>query len=114
MSETDIVVEGRFSKESGEFRTQPRLSPEDREALRALNQSPYWKRYRQLLIATKEAHMLALIAMRDPNDMIKEAGLIAGLNLSINMLPVLCLESDKAEKKAIETGPRNDLGFKPG
>lgn len=65
------------------------LTAEDMEVLQTLNQSPYWKFYRDLLIKAKEAYFNSTLAMKDPNEMVKNVGFVAGVNFAINQLPVI-------------------------
>jgi hypothetical protein len=112
-TETPVTAEAGFD-DKGDFRVGHRIDAEHYETLKVLMNSPGWKLYRQILINTKEAFSGAIMAMSDPNSMVKTVGMMAGLNMSINQLPVLCADYDKAMKKALEKAEKKEVPFKRG
>lgn len=113
MTEVQIDIETARNK-TGELRVAYKLTPEDFENLKALQESPHWKVYRALLIRTKDAHFDALLSLVDTNPIVKQMGMIAGLNLAINTLPVLCAEYNKAHQKKLEKDSSASVPFKRG
>lgn len=99
---------------NGELRVSLKLQAEDYEFLKSLNNSPYWKFYRKLLLQSKDAYFNSILGMKDTNEMIKAVGIVAGINLAVNQLPVLCLEYDRAQQKALEKENKKEVPFKRG
>jgi hypothetical protein len=84
------------------------------EMLKTLEASPYWKFYRQLLLKSKDAYFNSVLPMTDPNQVLKQVGIVAGINFAINSIQVLCMENDKQSQKAIEKNTKVDVPFKRG
>lgn len=78
------------------------LTAEEYEQLRALNQSPFWKFYRELLIKIKDAQFLSILPEDNPNKVLKGMGMVAGINLAINQLPMLVSQHDASIKRKQE------------
>lgn len=47
-----------------------------------------------MLIKAKEAYVNSILPMKDPNDMLKHVGIVAGINFAINQLPLLVAQYD--------------------
>lgn len=78
-----------------------KLTAEDYEMLRTLNGSQYWKHYRGILLKAKEAYFNSVLPMKDPNEMMKHIGIVAGINFAINQLPILVAEHDAKVRKKV-------------
>lgn len=81
----------------------PKLSPEDKEKLIALQSSSQWKLYRQILMAIKGGHSQSLIQMEDTNKVFKTLGQIAGLNLAVVQLDLIVEQIKKARQVQAES-----------
>ncbi len=113
--EIDLTKEPSVLKDSnGDIRIAMKLTAEDYEFLKSLNNSPSWKYYRQLLIQMKDGYFNAILGMSGTNEMVKTVGIVAGLNAAINQLPVLCHQYDEAKKRKVEKEVKKEVPFKRG
>jgi hypothetical protein len=78
------------------------VTPEIIEELRTLRESHFWKRYRELLINAKEAYFQSCLPENETNKLLKTIGMVAGINFTINQLPILIDTYDAARKKEAE------------
>lgn len=93
-TETAIDAEGRL-------RVGFKLRMEDYEVLKSLQNSPQWALYRSLLIKSKDEFFNNTLAVDDPHKVMKQMGMVAGINYAINSLRVLVHDYDKKQKKAV-------------
>ena len=98
------MIENAAFDSKGDLRVSFVLSKEDHETLAALAQSPYWALYRKVLINAKDAFFNSVLAIKDPNDMMKHVGIVAGINFAINQLTVI---NDEYKRK-IEKEKKSD------
>jgi hypothetical protein len=87
--------------------TVTRLSPNQEEMLKRLNDSDSWKFYRTLLLQAKNGYVTALLQENDPTKMAKTVGLVAGLNFALNQLGVLLDQINKKHAKSVESETKN-------
>lgn len=63
----------------------PKLTHDDYALLEQFLSHPAWKLYVKLLKGQKEGHLLSLLPTENPHAALKKVGLIAGVNLAINL-----------------------------
>lgn len=83
-----------------------KISPEQYELLKMLNDSGSWHLYRQILNQAMNGLFYAALAEDSPHKMAKLAGQVAGMNFAINQLGVL-LEQQKQQAKRVENETKN-------
>jgi len=83
------------------------LTPEQVEHLRVMYHSAGWKIYRQMLITMKDGHQLHMLPKSDPNEILKELGIVVGLNSSINQLGVLMAQLKKQQDEHVARESKN-------
>lgn len=94
-----VGVDALFD-DKGELRVgYKNMGREDMEILKTLQSSPYWKYYRELLIKAKEAYFNSTLAMKDPHEMMKNVGMVAGINFAINQIAVIVSHHEAVEKR---------------
>lgn len=86
----------------GQLRVGFKLKKEDYEMLKALKSSPAWALYRALLVQVKNEFFNMTLSIDDPNKVMKQVGLVSGINLAINQLAVLAADYERALKKEKE------------
>ena len=69
--------------DKGEVRIGLKLSDEQIASLEALNSSPHWKVYRDVLIAAKSEYFNSILPKTETNDIVKHIGIVAGINFSV-------------------------------
>ena len=90
------------SKIDGNLVVDAMLSQEDKEHLKVLFYSAGWRIYRKMLIVMKEGHQLHMYPMKDPNEVLKELGIVVGLNSSINQLGVFMAQIKKHDERVAQ------------
>lgn len=85
----------------GRLRVGFKLRKEDYEVLKSLQGSPQWALYRGLLIKAKDEFFNNTLAVDDPHKVMKQMGMVAGINFAINTLRVLVHDYDKKLKKVV-------------
>jgi hypothetical protein len=89
-------------KDTGEFRVAYNITPEAIESLKTLSTSPHWKVYRDILISAKTEYFNSILPKTETNDIVKNIGIVTGINFAINQLPVLLAENLRQAKKKVE------------
>lgn len=87
-----------MQKHSGKALT---LSLEDVESLKALHTSPHYAVYKRILINAKEAYFNSTMPMTDPNEILKQIGIVTGINYCLNQLPAMIMMYEQ-KIKALE------------
>lgn len=93
--------------ENGDIVTVAQLSDEQMEILKVLFESQGWKLYRQLLIQAKNGYFDAALPMKDPNEILKTMGTVAGINLAVNQLGLLMASYKQRQAKAVKEVTKN-------
>lgn len=71
------------------------------ESLRVLRQDGNYQSYRQLMRAAKEAYLNSCLGMNDPYMIVKNVGIAAGINFSLNQIDaILSTQTKKKEEPA--------------
>lgn len=79
------------------------LSFEDLEDLRILAHSSGWRVYRRLLSSVRSGYQTALLPIEDGSKLLKQTGIIAGINFAESQLGVLVKTfEDKLAKRVAE------------
>lgn len=87
---------------------QAKLSPEAEAQLELLQANPSWKVYRKFLIDLKIAHLEQCMSIKDPNELLKNTGMAAGLNWAINQLDLTVMQiKTKAQRGVGDTEKPN-------
>lgn len=102
--------------EDGELRLEPTraLKPEELETLKALYNGPHWAFYKRILLKSKDAYFNSILPMNNPNEVLKQVGIVAGINFAINLLQVLCLDYERRVQKELEKDTKESKPFKRG
>ena len=95
-------------QDNGEFRIGFNLTPESIESLKTLYNSPHWKLYREVLISAKTEYFNSILPKTETNDIVKNIGIVTGINLAINQLGVLVAEHNRREQKARELADKGN------
>ena len=93
---------------NGNLVTITQLGPEQYEMLKMLHESAAWKLYRTLLIQAKEGYFHSALPMKDPNEVMKTIGMVAGINLAVNQLGVLMAQFEQQKAKSVDRETKND------
>ena len=105
-------------EDSGEVRVGVEIGPEQMGVLESLHTANNWQLYRDILIQQKAEFMNAVLPMDDPYKVMKQVGMVAGLNFCINQLPILVAEHNKRLDKNVKQAEAKDQkrakGFKRG
>jgi hypothetical protein len=75
------------------------LDDEAKQHLLILHANYSWRLYRQFLIDQKVSVLEQAMGLKDPNEVMKQMGIAAGLNLAVNQLDVLVYEINKEAKR---------------
>lgn len=68
------------------------------ELLRILKDQDSWKIYRKILLKYKEYYLYEALKSNDPNFVMKNIGIVAGVNFAINQLVILVDQHNKLAK----------------
>lgn len=115
--EVDALGVDALFDDNGELRVGFNgITAEDMEILKTLNTSAYWKYYKELLIKAKDAYFNSTLAMSDPNLVMKNIGMVAGINFAINQLGVIVgSHANLVKRKQVEAEAKNKtVPFKRG
>ena len=87
-----------------------RLSEEENEILKALYESPAWKLYQGILLKARDAYLNTCITEKDPNEVMKRLGLVAGINFAVVQLGGVYQTYMRKQAKSVERATKNDPG----
>lgn len=73
-------------------------SEQEFELLKILKDQDSWKIYRKILLRYKESYLWDALKGNDPNLVMKNIGIVAGLNFAINQLVILVETHNKVAK----------------
>lgn len=100
--------------DTGEMRVGFRLTPEQQASLELLHDSPHWAVYREVLLAAKTEFFNGVLPIDDPHKVMKQVGMVTGVNFAINQLPVLVAEMRRQRQKAVDEAEKVKAPFKRG
>lgn len=92
--------------EKGQLQALARLTPDQQETLKALESSGAWKLYRKILLQAKDGYFQSALPMKDPNEILKTIGIVAGINFAVNQLAFLVAQYNK-QAKTVEGETKN-------
>lgn len=83
------------------------LTPEDWENIKQLKVSAGWRTYEKLLMAMKNGYQASMYPMKDPNEVMKQLGIVVGLNLSVNQLSALLAQYKLKTERLVAEEAKN-------
>lgn len=77
-------------------------TPDEMALLKTLLDNPAWAIYRKILLQVKEGYFHSTLGMIETNKIVKNIGIVTGINYAVNQLDAMLIMEERRLKKEQE------------